>query len=190
MATNADNAFSPVTLAVYRAPSGTAGPTGATGAPADFDDMGALSLEDGYEFTLPGAGDKTVTKAFVNGGTTFFASRSTSDDLPTWKFSLLETSIPVIEFAFGVTVTQSATAGHFVWKSEVPDAQALVLDLIDGKGDVQRDHIPAAYVSSVDAQTIAGTDRLSKCVVTIEGDFNQAIGGNFERWLTSLKTTP
>ena len=190
MASNANNAFAPVTLGVYSADHGTAGPTGPTGAPDGFTDMGALSLDDGYEFTLPGAGDKTVTKAFANGGTVFFASRSTSDDLPTWKFTFLETSVPVIEFTFGVEVDQSATDGHFVWTNKVPDPHAMVLDLIDGKGEIQRDHVPAAYVSTVDAQTIAGTDRLSKCVVTIEGDFEQSLGdegGNFERWSTKLK---
>jgi len=191
MATNADNAFAPVTLAVYRAAAGTTGPTGATGAPAGFTDMGALSLDDGYEFTLPGAGDKTITKAFANGGTVFFTSRSTSDDLPTWKFTFLETSVDVIEFTLGVTIDQDADAGHFVWKNEIPTPEAMVLDLIDGKGDIRRDHIPLANISAVDAQTIAGTDRLAKCVVTIEGDFSQSLGddgGNFERWETKLKT--
>lgn len=192
MASNADNGFAPVTLAVYRAPYGTAGPTGPTGAPAGFTDTGALSLDDGYEFTLPGQGDKTVTKAFVNGGTVFFTSRSTSDDLPTWKFTFLETSVATVELALGVTITQDATAGHFVWKNENRAAEAIVLDLIDGKGDIRRDHIPAAYVATVDAQTIAGTDRLARCVVTIEGDFEQSLdngaGGNFERWETKLKT--
>ena len=63
-----------------------------------------------------------------------------------------------------------------------------MLDLIDGMGDVRRDYIPAASVATVDAQTIAGTDRLAKCVVTIEGDFDQSLGGNFKRWETKLKT--
>lgn len=188
MATNADNAFSPVTLAVYRAAAGATAPTGATGAPTGFDDLGALSLDDGYEFTLPGAGDKTTTKAFVNGGTVFFTSRSVSDDLPTWKFTLLETSLAVVQFALGVTVTQTATEGHFVYNNELRTPEAMVLDLIDGKGDIRRDYIPAGSVVSIDAQTIAGTDRLARTVVTIEGDFDQALGGNFERWETKLKT--
>jgi hypothetical protein len=188
MATNADNAFAPVTLAVYRADAGATAPTGATGAPAGFTDMGALSLDDGYEFTLPGAGDKTTTKAFVNGGTVFFTSRTASDDLPTWKFTLLESSLAVVQFALGVTVTQTATEGHFVYKNKVRASEAMVLDLIDGKGDIRRDYIPAANVVSIDAQTIAGTDRLAKCVVTIEGDFDQTLDGNFERWETKLKS--
>lgn len=189
MATNADNGFAPVTLAVFRAPAGTTAPTSATAAPGgSFVDLGALSLEDGYEFTLPGEGDKTTEKAFVNGGTVFYTSRTPSDDLPTWKFTLMETSKATVEFMFGVTVTQTATDGSFVWKSAVPVAQALILDLVDGKGAAQRDFLPAGSVASVDAITIAGTDRLQKAVVTIEADFNQALGGNFKRWSTLLKT--
>lgn len=189
MAANVDNGFAPVTLAVYRAPADTDGPTGTTGAPVGFTDMGALAIDDGYEFTLPGAGDKTVTKAFTNGGTVFFTSRTTSDDLPTWKFTFLETSLEVIELVFNTTVTQTATDGSFTWKNEVPTPEAFVIDLIDGKGEVQRDFIPAGSIASVDAITIAGTDRLTKYVVTIEGDASSVLdGGAFQRWQTKLKT--
>jgi hypothetical protein len=189
MAANVDNGFAPVTLAVYRAPADTDGPTGTTGAPVGFTDMGALSLDDGYEFTPVGAGDKTVTKAFTNGGEVFFTSRSTSDDLPTWKFTFMETSLDVIEFVFGVDVTQTATDGSFIWKNAIRAPEALVIDLIDGKGEVQRDFIPAASIASVDALTIAGTDRLAKYVVTIEGDASSVLdGGAFQRWQTKLKT--
>lgn len=190
MATNADNAFAPVTLAVYDAPAGTAGPTGPTGAPASFTDLGALSIDDGIEFTLPGPGDKTTVKAFKNGGEVFYTSRSTSDDLPTWKITLLETSIKTVEEYYGVTVDADATSGHFVWKNQIREARAKVFDEIAGDGAIRRTFAPLCYVSAVDAQTVAGTDRLSRCVITYEGDFDQSLntgdGGNFEQWMTSL----
>lgn len=173
-----------VTGAVFKGAHGATAPTGTSGAPTAHTDLGYIH-EDGVEISLPGVGDSTPIKAW-QGGTTVRTIRTASEDKPSWKFTMLETSIETIELYFGVTVTSSASEGSFVYKVQDRDPFSLVVDVVDG-AELIRDYAPNAVVTEVEAHTLANSDAISYGV-TVEADFDETLDGNFQRWATALKT--
>ena len=174
-----------VTGAVSKAPTGSTAPTDAsTALAAPFVDLGGIS-EDGVTLTLPDNGDKTNIKVW-QGGASVRTVRSTSDDLPTIQFTLMETSLAAVETYFGTTVTQTATDGSFEYVVENRGADAYVLDVIDG-AELMRVYIPHGVVASVGDVSLTHTDAIGY-EVTIEAELDNTAGFCFKTWSTALKT--
>ena len=146
MAGDASNVPVYVTGGVFTADYGATAPTGTSGAPTGFVDLGYIS-SDGVEITMPGAGDSTAIKAWQD-NTTVRTIRTPSEDSPTWHFTMLETKLETIELYFGVTVTQTATEGSFEYTVSQRAAKAMVVDGVDGS-ELVRDYIPNAVVTDV-----------------------------------------
>lgn len=185
MSTNASNVRVGISGAVMRGPLGATAPTGTADEAADFTDLGWIS-EDGVEIELPGEGDTTAIKGWQNGGTVR-KIRTPSDDNPTWHFTMLETTKDVIETYFGVTITQTATEGKFTYKVQNREPSAYIVDVIDG-AELARDYIPNGIVTDVGAITYSNGDPIGY-EVTVEGDLDQEIDGNFVHWATALKSS-
>jgi hypothetical protein len=174
-----------VTGAVFKGLTSAAAPTGTSGAPTGFSDLGFIS-EDGVEIELPDAGDTTPVKAWQN-GTTVRIIRTPTEDNPTWHFTMIETSIAVVETYFGVTVTSTSTEGSFEYKaSQNRPYNSYIVDAIDG-AELLRDYIPRGVVTSVGSHTLSNGD-ITGYEVTVEGELDPAKGYNFTRWATALKT--
>lgn len=184
MTLDADLVRVAVTGAVMMADTGTTAPTGTGGTTTGFTDLGYIG-EDGVELTLPDAGDATPVKAWQN-NTTVRTIRNTSDDLPSWTFTLLETKLETVELYFGVTVTQAVSEGHFEYTVDSRGYNAFIVDAVDG-AELQRDYIPKGIVSSVGSHTLANGE-VSGYEVTIEAELDSTAGYNFKRWATALKT--
>lgn len=180
--TDAANVRVAVTGGVFKNP--TAAPTGTSGAPTGADDLGYIS-EDGVEISIPGAGDSTPIKAWQN-NTTVRTVRTSSDDLPSWHFTMLETSLATIETYFGVTVTQTVTEGSFEYTVEDRSPDEYVVDVVDG-AELIRDYIPRGVVAAVGAHTLSSGQAIGY-EVTIEGELDATAGYNFKRWATALKS--
>lgn len=184
MASDASKVRVGVSGAIYKGALGATAPTGTSGTPAGFTDMGYVS-EDGVEVTIPGSGDSTPIKAWQE-GTTVRTVRSPSEDNPSWHFTLLETSIDVVELYFGVEVTSSASEGNFKYAVADRDPQAFVIDVVDG-AELIRDYLPRGVVTEVGAQTFSNGEPIGY-EVTIEADYDAGLAANFQRWATALKT--
>lgn len=184
MSADAGNVRVAVTGAIFRGDYGATAPTGTSGAPTGHTDLGYIN-EDGCEIALPGVGDSTPIKAW-QGGTTVRTIRTPSDEKPSWKFTMLETSIETVELYFGVTVTDGATEGSFEYTVTDRDPFSMVVDAIDGS-ELIRDYVPNAVVTAVEGHKLAGTDAI-EYGVTVEGDLDPTAGFNFKRWATALKT--
>lgn len=180
--TDAANVRVAVTGGVFKNP--TAAPTGTSGAPTGADDLGFIS-EDGVEISIPGAGDSTPIKAWQN-GTTVRTVRTSSDDLPSWHFTMLETTIQTVETYFGVTVTDTSTEGSFEYTVDNRGYDEYVVDVVDG-AELIRDYVPHGIVASVGAHTLANGEVIGY-EVTIEGELDPTLNYNFKRWATALKT--
>ena len=180
--TDAANVRVAVTGGIFKNP--TAAPTGTSGAPTGADDLGYIG-EDGVEITIPGAGDSTPIKAWQN-GTTVRTIRTSSEELPSWRFTMLETNLATIETYFGVTVTQTVSEGSFEYTVENRTADEYVVDVVDG-AELIRDYIPSGVVASVGAHTLANGQVIGY-EVTIEGELDATAGYNFKRWATALKS--
>lgn len=159
-------------------------PAGTAGAPAGATDLGFIS-EDGVTVALPDSGDATPIKAWQN-NTTVRVVRSTSDDSPTYSWTMLETNLAAVETYFGVTVTPGATEGSFTYTVANRGYNAYVVDAIDG-AELQRDFIPYGIVSSVGDHTLANGD-ITGYEVTITAERSPTLGYNFKRWSTRLKS--
>lgn len=174
-----------VTGGVFKGLTTATAPTGTTGVPTGFVDLGFIT-EDGVEIALPGPGDSTPIKAWQN-GTTVRVIRTTTDDNPTWHFTLMETNLAAVETYFGVTVVSTATEGSLEFTTAANRLyNSYVVDAIDG-AELQRDYVPRGIVTDVGAHTLAGTDATTY-EVTVEGELDAAKGFNFKRWATRLKT--
>lgn len=184
MATDASKVRVAVTGGVFKGPTSAAAPTGTSGAPTGFTDLGFIS-EDGVEIELPDAGDSEPVKAWQN-GTTVRVIRTPSDDLPTWHFTMLETKKETVETYFGVTITQTADEGSFVFKNAARPYESYIVDAIDG-AELIRDYVPRGVVTEVGAHTLANGEVLGY-EVTVSGEYHQGIDGMFKRWATALKS--
>ncbi|MDB5716451.1 MAG: phage portal protein [Sphingomonadales bacterium] len=173
-----------VTGAVMKGLTSAAAPTGTSGSTTGFVDLGYIG-EDGVEIELPDAGDATPIKAWQN-GTTVRTIRTPSEDLPSWTFTLLETTIATVETYFGVTVTSSSTEGSFQYKVANRGYNSYIVDVVDGT-ELLRDYIPKGIVTSVASHTFANGEPIG-FQVTIEAELNTAGTFNFQRFATALKT--
>jgi hypothetical protein len=169
---------------VFKGDYGATAPTGTSGAPAGHTDLGFIG-DGGVEISIPAAGDSTPIKAWQNGETVRVV-RTPSDDRPSWHFTMLETSIDVIETYFGVEVTSGSTEGSFEFTvADRPD-NSYVIDAIDGS-ELIRDYVPKGVVTSVGAHTLLNSEAIGY-EVTVEGDPDPVTGYNFKRWATAFKT--
>ena len=184
MASDASKVRVGVSGGVFKGDYGATAPTGTSGAPAGFTDLGYIS-EDGIEITLPGEGDSTAIKAWQD-GTTVRTIRTPSEDDPTWHFTMIETKLETVELYFGVEVTQTATEGSFEFKVQTRQPQSLVVDIIDG-AELIRDYVPRAVVTEVGAHTASNGDPIGY-EVTVAGELDPTAGYNFKRWATALKS--
>lgn len=185
MANDASKVRVAVTGAIFKGPTTATAPTGTSGAPAaGFVDLGFIG-EDGVEITLPGSGDVTPIKAWQD-GTTVRVIRTPSEDNPTWKFVMLETTLNTVETYFGVDVTQTATEGSFEYSVTNRAHESFIVDVIDG-AELIRDYIPYGVVTEVEAITLANSEPIGYGV-TVEGERDPVLGYNFTRWATALKS--
>lgn len=186
MANDATKVGVGVTGAISRAPLGTAAPTSqAASLNVAFVDLGWIG-EDGVTETIPATGDVTNIKAWQN-GQVVRTLRSTSEDPVTFSFVALETNKTVVESWAGATVTQTATEGsyvinatstrtHYVWN----------LDVVDG-AELERTFIPDGVIGEVGDKVYSNGAAIGY-EMTIQADYNAAIGGNAKVWNTRLKT--
>lgn len=164
-------------------------PTG-TGSALDpgFADLGYAN-SDGVTLTFPGAGEATAIKAWQNGATVRTLT-TPSEDNPTIQFIILETKLEVIEFTFGVTVTQSETEGHYDIDTAAakPVPAPVVLDVIDG-AELIRVHAPEPTISEIEDITLKndGDDSAIGYGVTLDCARNAAAGYNLRTWMTALR---
>lgn len=185
MALDADNVRVAVSGAVMAGPYATTAPTGTGGSTTGHVDLGYVN-EDGVTITKPGAGDSTPIKAWQNGATVR-TIRSTSDDLPTVEFVLLETNIAVVEAALSVTVTDGATEGHYdIDSSESPEAGSWIIDVIDG-AELIRSHAPKATPTG-EVVMVYKNDEPIGYSVSLECERDTTAGYNIRTWATALKT--
>jgi hypothetical protein len=184
MAADAGNVLVAVTGAVWRGDYAATAPTGTSGAPSAHTDLGYIS-DAGVEVNLPGTGDASPIKAWQN-GTTVRTIRTSSEDLPSWTFTMLETNVDTVELYFGVTVTSGVSEGSFTYTVEDRDPFSLVVDVVDGS-ELIRDYVPKAVVTGVEAHTLANTDAIAYRV-TVEGELDPDANYNFKRWATALKS--
>lgn len=174
-----------LTGAISKAPSGSTAPTDATTALAvAFIDSGAIS-EDGIALTLPDGGNKTTLKMWQNGAPVR-TLRTLGDDLPSVKFTMLETSKANVETYFGATVTQTATHGTFDYSPALPTAYAYVLDVLDG-AEHHRFYFPRALKASV-GDLVYKNDEPIGYEVTLDLEKDATAGYTLRGWMTDLKT--
>lgn len=185
MVLSADNVRVAVSGAVMAGPYATTAPTGTGGTTTGHLDLGYVT-EDGVTITKPGAGDSTPIKAWQNGATVR-TIRSTTDDLPTIEFTLMETNIDVVEAALGVSVTSGATEGHYdIDTSETPVAGSWIVDVVDG-AELIRSHAPKATPVGEVAMVYKNDEAIGYSV-TLECERDTTAGYNIRTWATALKT--
>lgn len=185
MATDPNKVRVGLTGAVSRGPVGTAAPTDATTAiNAAYIDSGAIS-EDGVTITPVGGGDRTPIKQW-QGSETVRELRTSSDDIPTLSFTMLETKKSNVELFFDVTVTQTATHGTFDYTVKIPTAHAYVLDVVDGV-NIHRYHVPRGVRAEVGDLVYQHGEAVGY-EVTIEMERDPVAGYNFRGIMTDLKS--
>lgn len=185
MAVDASKVRVGLTGAVSKAPYGTTGPTDVSSSlNTAFVDVGAIS-EDGVTITSPDAGDKTVIKMW-QGSAQVRVLRTASDDLPTIKFTILETNKVAVETYFDTTVTAAATSGSFTFTPTVPNPSAYVLDVVDG-AEHHRYHIPRGVRASVGDLVYSNGDPVGY-EITLECETDPTLGYPIKAWMTDLKT--
>lgn len=173
-----------VTGAISKGLTSATAPTGTSGLPVGFVDLGYMG-EDGVEIELPEIGDAEVIRAWQNGAIVR-TIRTPSEDNPRWTFIMLQTTIETIETYFGVTVTDGATEGEFEWSTNsARPHNSYIVDSIDG-AELTRDYVPKGIVVAVESHTLANTSATAYGV-TVEGELGPD-GFNFKRWSTRLKT--
>lgn len=183
MASDASKVRVAVTGAVMKGLTSATAPSGTGGSTTGFADLGYIS-EDGVAVELPDAGDSTPIRAW--GGTVVRTIRTASEDLPTWAFTMLETSIAVVETYFGVTVTSTSSEGSFAYKVQTRTANSYIIDVVDG-AELIRDYVPRGVVTSVEAVTLATGEAIGYGI-TVEGELDTVKDYNFKRFATALKT--
>lgn len=184
MGVTPSNVLVAVTGAVSKGLVSATAPTGTSSTLTGFTDVGGIS-EEGVQLALPDNGDPTPIKVW-QGGAQVRTVRTTSDDLPTITFVMVETSIASIETYFGVTVTQTSTEGSFEYKVQNRTPGSYVLDVIDG-AELIRSYWPRGVVASVNEIGLTNTDAIAYGV-TIEGELDTTRNYNFKQWMTKLKS--
>lgn len=185
MTLDASNVRVAVTGAVLKGATSAVAPTGTSGAPTGFEDLGYIG-EEGVEITLPEVGDSEVIRAWQENAIVRII-RTPSEDNPTWVFAMMETKKEVIETYFGVAITETATEGSFEWSSNsVRPHNSYIVDSIDG-AELTRDYIPKGIVTGVESHTLTSTGATTY-QVTVEGELDSDKGYNFKRWSTALKS--
>lgn len=188
MSANPANVRSFIAGAVYVDPTGAAtAPTSSSSAlDTGWTDLGYTTTDGSPSVTIPVSTDKTVIQGWPNLETVRIIRTPTQDN-PTLQAALMETSLAVIEQVFGVTVDRTATEGHFVFNaSDLRPTAPLVCDAIDG-AELVRYYAPQARVTAVDAIKISGSD-VTSYNVTWDFERDATLGGNFESWMTALRT--
>ncbi len=185
MTANAANVRVAVTGAMHvdRTRTATA-PTGTASALTGRDDLGYVS-EDGVTLTMPGEGDTTPIRAWQN-GQVVRTIRLPGEDVPQFSLTLIETKLEVIEFAFDVEVTQTATEGSFAITGGLRSPVDLVFDVVDGP-ELIRAHAPLATVTEITEIPFTNTDAIGYGV-TIACDLDPVLGYQLKTWMTALKS--
>lgn len=174
-----------VTGAVSVGATSATAPTSQSSALTGFTDLGYIS-EDGVTMVSPGSGDAETIKAWQNGATVR-TLRSPSEDLPTYSFTLIETNKAAVEFALGVTLTQTATEGTYeIDSTDTRTDQSMVLDIVDGS-NLERHYLPLVRVIEIGDRTFAGSEAIGY-QVTVEAQRNSTLGYNAKVWSTRLKS--
>lgn len=175
-----------ITGLVSRAPLGTTAPTTqAVALAVGFIDLGYVG-DNGVAQSVPGSGDTSTIAAWQNGAVVR-TIRAASKDLPTFKFTMLETKKESLETYYGTTVTQTATEGSLVFASTALRTHySWVFDLVDG-AELERIYVPDGLVIDVGDRSYANGDAVAY-EVTIEAQLNTALAGNFKLWSTRSKT--
>lgn len=174
-----------VTGAVSVGLTSATAPTSQSAALTGFTDLGYIS-EDGVTLTSPGSGDAEPIRAW-QGGATVRTLRSPSEDLPTYTFTLIETNKAAIEFALGVTLTQTATEGSYeIDSTESRTDKSMVLDIVDGSA-LERHYVPLARVIEIGDRVYANQEAIGY-EVTVEAQRNSTLGYNVKVWSTRLKS--
>lgn len=172
-----------VTGAVYKAATSTSAPTSVSSALTSFTDLGYVS-EDGVTITLPEAGDRTPIKGW-QGDATVRVIRGTTDDNPTVQFTLLETSLAVIETYFGSTATQTVTDGSVEFDTtDTRGYLSFVIDVVDGS-DTIRTYVPYGVVTSVGDLVYKNQEPIGY-QVTVECERDTTKSYNLKQWLSPL----
>lgn len=148
-------------------------------------DLGWIST-DGVTKSMPSTGDRSTVRGWQGNGVVFVV-RTPTDDLPSWTFVCLETNIAVIETTYNVTVTQSATEGRYVVDTSKPRLPERYVFTVLDDAEVRRDYVPKGVVSEIGDQVFQFGEPIGY-EITIEGEFDQELGGNFEVFDTRLKT--
>lgn len=179
------NVASAPTGAVSVGETSATAPTGADSAITGFTDMGFIS-EDGVTITSPGEGDVERKRAWQNGAVVR-TIRTPSEDQPRYAFTLLETKKETIEFALGVTVTQTATEGSYEIDTQEPRThKSMVFDVIDG-AELERHYAPKAIVVEI-GDRVFSNGELVGYEVTVEAERDDVLGYNVKVWATRLKS--
>lgn len=174
-----------VTGVVSVAPTATTAPTTTGSTLTGFTDLGYVG-EDGVTETLPEGGDSTPIKAW-QGGATVRTIASTSDDVPTISFVLLETKLETLELRYGVTVSsQTSTDGAFIFDASAVRAhKSFVVDVVDG-ANLKRVYVPDGDIS-VGEQVFANQEPIG-FQVTVSAYRDSTKNYNLKVWDTAAKT--
>lgn len=186
MTLDLNNVTRGVTGMVSVGPAGTALPTAVNSAlNAALKDLGWIN-EDGVTRSLPGAGDRQVTRGWQNNGVVLII-RTPNDDNPTFSFICLETKKEVIEFVLGVTITASATDGKWIIDSDAARVnKVMVLDVVDG-ARLRRQAIPKAIVTEIGDQVYQFGEPVG-WEVTVECERDTTVGGHIIEWDSAFAT--
>jgi hypothetical protein len=183
---NADNVALGTTGQFYWDRSGQAtAPTDATSAlAAAFAPLGFVS-EDGVTWgAVRPAGDTTQVRAWQDAAVVR-TIRTPAEDVPTFQVTFIETKLEVVELAWGVTVEQSATDGSFIVNNNAPATRGqAVLDVEDENGKI-RIYGPRAVVTEVGDITFSNGEPIGY-QITVEFEWDQALGGNQRVFMTQL----
>lgn len=181
MALNSSNTGVAVTGEVSVGPTSTTAPTDTTTALTGFTGLGYVS-EDGITESHDRSTDDI--KAWQNSAT---VRTVVTDSALTYNFTLIETTVKVVETALGVTVTQTVTDGSYV---VVPSAtggrKSFVIDVVDG-ANIKRIYIPQGEVTEVGDTSYTSGDAIG-FELTITTYPDTGIGGNAKVWDTRLKS--
>jgi hypothetical protein len=186
MALTAANVRVGVTGVVMNGLTSATAPTGTGGTTTGFADLGYVS-DAGVTVSQPDAADVNVIHAWQNNAAVRTIT-SVSDDIPTVKFSLIETSTAVLSLYYNVAVsTQTATDGAFVVDATAARAYAsFVIDVVDGAA-LKRIYVPYGLVTAVEDQVYANQEVIG-FGVTISAYRSPTANYNLKVWDTAAHT--
>ena len=185
MANTAANVRVAVTGSVSVGAYAATAPTSVSSVLSAHDDLGYCD-ESGVVLAMPGAGDSTTLRAWQNGDPVRVL-RTPSEDLPTVTVNFMETSIKVVEYAFGVTIAQTATDGSFAYKVTNRTPKSVVIDVADGT-DLIRLYVPQAVITEMADITLVSTDAI-KFGVTFACELDAGKDFNFKGFFSSFKSS-